>query len=86
MGGLAKAVTAFLCSQIANTSGKHACASFCWRLARCDSLGLSYTDLIELGQQCKRLLDVGRIQKLEALGFRCKLLVSWLQVDIGVVD
>lgn len=42
----------------------------------CSRLGLSYLELIDIGQQCKRVLDVGRIMMLESMGFDVELLVS----------
>jgi hypothetical protein len=38
---------------------------------------MAFRDLIDVGQQCKRLLDAGRVQTLERMGFDVELLVSW---------
>lgn len=38
---------------------------------------MAFRDLIDVGQQCKRLLDAGRVQTLERMGFDVELLVRW---------
>lgn len=40
-------------------------------------LGLSYAELIQVGQMCKRLLDIGRMKRLEQLGLKCELMVCF---------
>lgn len=38
-------------------------------------LGLAYSELIQIGQMCKRLLDAGRMRRLEELGYHAELVV-----------
>ena len=42
---------------------------------------MSFRDLIDVGQQCKRLLDAGRVLALEAMGFDVDLHVGYGKIS-----